>query len=67
MSTASGRGTPRDFEGSALRACFKSLGEFRLMAPALLLQNSADNETNWQEADPDGCAEMTNRLFVVVH
>ena len=45
----------------------RSLGEFRLMAPALLLDHSKDNEANQHEADPDDRAEMTSRLSGVVH
>ena len=55
--------TRADFlDGSRLFA-----GEFRLMAPGLLLDHSKDNEANQQEADPDDRAEMTSRLSGVVH
>ena len=33
----------------------------------LLLDHSKDNEANQQKANPDDCAEMTNRLPGVVH
>ena len=45
----------------------KIFGEFRLMAPGLLFDESKNNEAHEQEADPDDPAEMTNRLSGVVH
>ena len=57
----------RLFEGSAFHACFKSLGEFFLLAPGFLLDHSKDNEVNQQEADSDDRVEMTNRFSGVIY
>ena len=45
----------------------EALGEFRLMAPGLLLDHSKDDQAIEQEADPDDRAEMTNRFSGVIH